>query len=128
MQTNASRPQGDGTFQGGRFVSRIGDRDASLEGTTIGLAGACRPLRGLLILGRPAQHLGAGLIKLRRCATERNLQAIDRGSIEHCGGRGTRFVKERQLSRVPDVHHIPILHDVIFAFEPQRAFGAGVSF
>jgi hypothetical protein len=29
---------------------------------------------------------------------------------------------------VPDVHHIPILHDVVFAFQTQRAFGAGVGF
>ena len=32
------------------------------------------------------------------------------------------------LSAVPDMHHIPILDDVIFAFQSQRAFGAGVGF
>jgi len=30
------------------------------------------------------------------------------------------------LTAVPDVHYIAILHDVIFAFEAQRAFGARV--
>jgi hypothetical protein len=29
---------------------------------------------------------------------------------------------------VPDVHHVAVLHDVVFAFEPQRAFGAGIGF
>ena len=29
---------------------------------------------------------------------------------------------------MPDVHHVAILHDVVFAFEAQRAFGAGVGF
>ena len=29
---------------------------------------------------------------------------------------------------MPDMHHIAILHDVIFAFETQRAFGAGIGF
>ena len=29
---------------------------------------------------------------------------------------------------MPDVHHIAILHDVVFAFEAQGAFGAGVGF
>src|ERR1700676_3322647 len=32
------------------------------------------------------------------------------------------------LSAVPDMHHIPILHDVVLAFEAQRALGAGVGF
>src|ERR1700690_2348512 len=27
-----------------------------------------------------------------------------------------------------DVHHVPVLHDVVFAFQTQRAFGAGVGF
>ena len=31
-------------------------------------------------------------------------------------------------ARVPDVHHVAIFHDVVFSFQPQRAFGAGVGF
>ena len=26
------------------------------------------------------------------------------------------------------MHHIPVLHDVVFAFQPKSAFGAGVGF
>ncbi len=29
---------------------------------------------------------------------------------------------------MPDMHHIAILHDVVFAFETQRAFGSRVRF
>jgi hypothetical protein len=29
---------------------------------------------------------------------------------------------------MPDVHHIPVLHNVVFAFKTQRAAGAGVGF
>ena len=29
---------------------------------------------------------------------------------------------------MPDMHHIAILHNVVFAFETQRALGAGVGF
>ena len=32
------------------------------------------------------------------------------------------------LPRVPDMQHIPVLHDVVFAFEAEDAFGAGVGF
>src|SRR4030088_2258289 len=30
--------------------------------------------------------------------------------------------------RVPNVHHVAVLHDVVFAFEAQGALGAGVGF
>ncbi len=36
--------------------------------------------------------------------------------------------KRDLLSTVPYVHDIPILHNVVLAFEPQRAFGSGVGF
>ena len=29
---------------------------------------------------------------------------------------------------MPDMHHIPILHNVVFAFKTQCAFGAGIGF
>ena len=29
---------------------------------------------------------------------------------------------------MPDMHHVAILHDVVFAFQAQRAFAAGVGF
>src|SRR5258707_9980173 len=29
---------------------------------------------------------------------------------------------------VADVHHVPVLHDVVFAFQAQHAFGAGDCF
>ena len=32
------------------------------------------------------------------------------------------------LSRVSYMHYIAVLHDVVFAFQSQRAFGAGVGF
>jgi len=32
------------------------------------------------------------------------------------------------LSAVPNVHHVSILHDVVFAFEAQGAFGSGIRF
>ena len=35
---------------------------------------------------------------------------------------------EKVSPRMPDVHYIAILHDVIFAFQAQRAFGARVGF
>src|SRR5271166_3329383 len=34
----------------------------------------------------------------------------------------------RSLAAMPDVHHVTVLHDVVFAFQAQRAFGAGVGF
>jgi len=34
----------------------------------------------------------------------------------------------RALPAVPYVHHVSILHDVVLAFQAQRAFGAGVRF
>ena len=27
---------------------------------------------------------------------------------------------------MPNVHHVAILHDIVFAFEPERALGTGV--
>src|SRR5208282_5353751 len=50
--------------------------------------------------------------------------------------RGTRYpilaTRYSQLGTrsagMPDVHHVAILHDVVFAFEAERAFGAGVGF
>src|ERR1700724_4546763 len=29
---------------------------------------------------------------------------------------------------MPDMHHVAILHNVVFAFKTQRAFGAGIGF
>jgi hypothetical protein len=29
---------------------------------------------------------------------------------------------------MPDMHHVAILHDVVFAFQPQRSFGSRVGF
>src|SRR5258708_26790192 len=39
-----------------------------------------------------------------------------------------RNVLPEYLSRVPDVHHISISHDVVFAFQAESAAGAGVGF
>ena len=32
------------------------------------------------------------------------------------------------LTRLPDVQHVSVLDDVVFAFETEDAFGAGVGF
>jgi hypothetical protein len=37
------------------------------------------------------------------------------------------FTHDRlELPTVPNVHHVPILHNVILAFQAQRPFGAGI--
>src|SRR5579862_9582493 len=35
---------------------------------------------------------------------------------------------ETDSSAMADVHYVAVLHDVVFAFEAERAFGAGVGF
>src|SRR3981081_1632886 len=32
------------------------------------------------------------------------------------------------LTTMPDMHYVSILHNVVFAFQPQRAFGSGIRF
>ena len=34
----------------------------------------------------------------------------------------------RRLSAMPDVHHVAVFHDVLFAFQAQRAAGARFGF
>src|SRR5258707_15000733 len=45
------------------------------------------------------------------------------------GGQRSGVVSQllwSSLPTVPYVHHVPILHDVVLAFEAEGAFGAGV--
>jgi hypothetical protein len=54
-----------------------------------------------------------------------NLWVLGNGHCYHLWVLGTEYWVLNS-SAVPNVHHISILHDVVFAFQAQRAFGAGV--
>jgi hypothetical protein len=38
------------------------------------------------------------------------------------------LLSTQDSSRMPNVHYVPILHDVVLTFQPQSTFGAGIGF
>src|SRR5271169_3550348 len=85
-------------------------------------AAAVRPSRTLVRMGFMGRQPGSYQLHLpisprRHRVTEKsNDFSLLRASL----------VKE--LARVPNVHHVTILYDVVLAFQAQRAFGAGIGF